>query len=274
MLVAGFVLLTGHSGPALPRPGETVVSFLDVGQGDSTLVQRDGSSMLVDTGPPDGPVLERLAEAGVRRLDMLVLTHAQADHEGAGIAVVRRLRPGLIVNGGAGWASEVQRRLPAEAAAVDARVIAVARGDVLRMGALEAKVLWPPQALAEAPPQGDANNRALVMHVRSGAFDLLLTADAETDVTGALPLPKVDALKVAHHGSADAGLPAFLSRTRPAVAAIEVGRGNSYGHPTPSTLAALRSVPTVRRTDRDGTVRLHAGPDGALRVETTGGGLR
>jgi competence protein ComEC len=68
-------------------------------------------------------------------------------------------------------------------------------------------------------------------------------------------------MKVPHHGSADPGLPAVLERLKPDVAAIEVGRGNTYGHPTPSTLAALRVVPHVYRTDRDGTVRLrvHAG---------------
>jgi competence protein ComEC len=59
------------------------VSFLDVGQGDATLLQRDGASVLFDTGPPDGPIVDRLAAAGVRRLDVLVLTHAEADHEGA-----------------------------------------------------------------------------------------------------------------------------------------------------------------------------------------------
>jgi competence protein ComEC len=65
-------------------------------------------------------------------------------------------------------------------------------------------------------------------------------------------------LKVAHHGSADAGLPALLARLKPRIAAIEVGRANRYGHPTPATLAALQeAVPTVLRTDRDGTVRIH-----------------
>ena len=103
-----------------------------------------------------------------------------------------------------------------------------------------------------------------------GGFDLLLTADAESDITGPLELPDVEALKVAHHGSADPGLPALLARTRPEVAAIEVGRHNTYGHPAPSTIAALRAaVPDVVRTDRNGTVRLHVVGD-AARLERTG----
>jgi competence protein ComEC len=96
-----------------------------------------------------------------------------------------------------------------------------------------------------------------VTHVQDGDFDLLLPADAESNVTAGLQLPPVEALKVAHHGSADDGLPALLARLRPRMAAIEVGRRNTYGHPTKSALAALRVVPELVRTDRDGTVRLH-----------------
>ncbi len=73
-------------------------------------------------------------------------------------------------------------------------------------------------------------------------------------------------LKVSHHGSEDEGLPEVLTRLRPAVAAIEVGRDNSYGHPAPSTLAALSVVPQVARTDTDGTVRLRV-RDGRMELE-------
>ena len=88
-----------------------------------------------------------------------------------------------------------------------------------------------PPTSPRAPPTGDPNNRALVAHLRSGAFDLLLTADAESDVTGALDLPQVEALKVAHHGSDDPGLPAQLEQLRPEVAAIEVGRAQHLRPP-------------------------------------------
>ena len=101
-----------------------------------------------------------------------------------------------------------------------------------------------------------------------GDFDLLLPADAESDVTRRLALPRVEALKVAHHGSEDGGLPALLARLQPQFAAIEVGSRNTYGHPAPSTLAALRGVPEVVRTDRDGTVRLRVTAR-AMRVEGT-----
>jgi competence protein ComEC len=234
-----------------------VVSFLDVGQGDATLIQRGDRSILFDTGPPGGPVLARLKEVGVERLDALVTTHAQTDHEGMAIPVLDRFRPRVIVDGGAGWPTAVQRALPRAAADRGARLVTAAAGDHLRLGRLTIAFLSPTAEAERAPPTGDPNNRALVAHLSSGAFDLLLTADAETDVTGALDLPRVEALKVAHHGSADPGLPAQLEQLQPLVAGIEVGRHNTYGHPTPSTLQALRVVPRVYRTDRDGTVQLH-----------------
>jgi len=106
-----------------------------------------------------------------------------------------------------------------------------------------------------------------VAEVRAPGLRLLLPADAESDVTSPLELPAVDVLKVAHHGSADPGLPDLVQRLKPQVAVIEVGRHNSYGHPATRALGALRSVPYLFRTDRDGTVRLTA-KDGRMRVST------
>jgi competence protein ComEC len=247
-----------------------VVSFLRVGQGDATLLQRDDTAVLVDTGPPGGPILRELRAAGVGRLDALVLTHAQADHEGMADAVLREHPARLVLNGGAGGESPVQRGLPGWAARSGARLEPARAGQTIRFGPLELRVLWPPPAdAAAAAAAGDPNDRAVVADVRLGGFDLLLPADAESGVTGLLDLPEVDAVKVAHHGSADPGLARELARLRPRFAAIEVGAGNTYGHPAPSTLAALRSVPAVVRTDRDGTVRLRV-RDGRMRVEREG----
>ena len=117
-------------------------------------------------------------------------------------------------------------------------------------------------------PEGDPNDRAVVALASVGSFDVLLPADAESEVTAGLELPRVEALKVAHHGSDDPGLPALLARTKPAFAAVEVGKGNTYGHPTAPTLAALHAaVPRVFRTDRDGTVRLRV-TAGGVRIES------
>lgn len=238
--------------PGAPR--DLTISFLDVGQGDATLIQHGATTVLVDTGPPDGPVLARLRDAGVRRLDLLVLTHDATDHDGAVAEVLRALPVGLVLDG---EEATTQATVAGLAAAHRIRRIASDAGQVLRLGPLELRVLWP-RRLPTAPAGAEPNDRATVLHLRDGAFDLLLTADAESNVLSALSLPQVEALKVSHHGSDDPGLPAILERLRPQAAVIEVGAHNSYGHPTPSTLAALRDarVPIVRRTDRDGTVEI------------------
>jgi competence protein ComEC len=267
LLVPAAIGIAAHRRGAPPVvAGEVVVSFLDIGQGDATLIQHDGAAILVDTGPPEGRIVERLHEEGVRRLDMLVLTHAQLDHEGAGLAVIRAFSPRLLLDGGAGWSTPVQRGLPAAMRSAHTRELDARRGQEIDLAGMRFQVLWPPAPAPGWHPTGDPNNRAVVALVHVGTFDLLLTADAESDITGPLHLPPVDALKVAHHGSADPGLPALLGRLHPSVAAIEVGRHNDYGHPTASTLAALRVVPDVVRTDEDGTVRLRVS-GGAMRLE-------
>ncbi|HEY6892438.1 MAG TPA: MBL fold metallo-hydrolase [Solirubrobacter sp.] len=259
MAVLAVVIPLHGASAAQPKPGELVVSFLDVGQGDATLVQLGATSVLVDTGPPDGPILKRLAEARIKRLDALFLTHAEADHEGAAPAVIGRFSPRLVVDGGAGWKSAVQRALPAALAAEHGRALTPAAGQAIDVGGLRFSVLWPPPGDRH---EGNPNDHAIVSRLDVGAFSMLLTADAESNVTLPLDLGPVDVLKVAHHGSDDPGLPALLKRLRPRLAAIEVGRHNTYGHPTKTTLAALaRAVPNVVRTDKDGTVRIRVSGD-------------
>jgi competence protein ComEC len=129
-------------------------------------------------------------------------------------------------------------------------------GQRVRAGPIELDVLWPHAEPAALHTGLDPNRRAIVARLVDGSFSALLPADAESDVFADLDLAPVTALKVAHHGSADPGLSGALARLRPQVAAIEVGRHNPYGHPTAQALAALRMVPRVYRTDRDGTVTL------------------
>ena len=138
-----------------------------------------------------------------------------------------------------------------------ARPDQVAAGTTLRSGSLRLEVIWPPpDLLAEDPPDTDPNLLALVIRARWHDFTMLLTADAEAETTPLDPGP-IDVLKVAHHGSDDAGLGPLLDRIRPRLAVISVGADNPYGHPTPGTLATLAAhhVPTLR-TDLDGTVEI------------------
>lgn len=241
-----------HRPPRLPT-----ISFLDIGQGDATLIQDGSTAVLVDTGPPDGPILKRLAEAGVSRLDLLIVTHAQADHEGGAPAVLAKYPLDTLIDGAAGSPVRDHRRIVALATSKRVKRVLPTAGQVFTVGRIKLQLLWPDGSVDRTDQTVDPNDRAVVALLTIGDFDLLLTADAETNITGTLDLPPVEVLKVAHHGSDDPGLPDLLQRLGPTIAAIEVGRHNGYGHPTPATLAALeQTVPELYRTDRDGTVRV------------------
>jgi competence protein ComEC len=258
---AGFLAVGWRhvTGPAAP-PGRLTVSFLDIGQGDATLVQDGaGASALFDGGPPEARVYRLLRRAGVRRLDLMVATHQSRDHQGGLHEVLDRIPTGLLLENGYGTSDPDFRRLIAEADSRGIRHVAARAGQVLRVGRLTIRILSPPPRAPGAPPPEDPNPIGVAAVVSEGAFDLWLSADAESEAILPLPLRPVEAMKVSHHGSADPGLPQVLRRLRPQVAAIEVGRGNSYGHPAPETLKALHAaVPHVYRTDEDGTVTLES----------------
>ena len=249
------VTVAGGAGPRPPQ--RLTISALDVGQGDATLIQDAGHAVLVDAGPPQAPIVQRLRAAGVQRLDLLVVTHAQADHDGGAAAVLGAFPVAEVLDGRDGVPSVDGDRMAAAAARDGAPLVTPAAGQRIRAGPIELDVLSPrPEPPAEHAGE-DPNLRAIVAEVRDGSFTMLLTADAESDVLDSLPLEPVDVLKVSHHGSADPGLPQLLERLRPKVAIVEVGAHNPYGHPAPQTMHELdAAVPRVYRTDQDGTVRL------------------
>jgi competence protein ComEC len=234
-------------------PGALRVTFLDVGQGDSVLLQVPEGAVLVDEGPPEARVDRQIDRLGVSRLAALVLTHPERDHIGGAAAVLRKVAVGLVLDPRQEKKSTYETEALEVAAEDHVEVVTARRGQEFQLGHLELRVLWPDGA---APPGANPNDYAIVLLASFGDVDVLLTADAESNVTGRLRLPPVEVLKVAHHGSSDDGLGPLLEHLDPTVAVISVGRGNDYSHPTPSTLAALASMPAtaVYRTDRDGAV--------------------
>ena len=191
------------------------MTFLDVGQGDSTLLETPSARVLVDEGPPEADVAGQLARIGVRSLSAIVMTHPQRDHVGGAADVIRRLRvrevlePGLAATG-----PESEEALGA-ARARDVRVEVVRAGTTFRVGGLVLNVLWPADA---GTPSEDPNQNAVVLVASYGETDVFLSADAESDVTSRLPLGAVEIMKVAHHGSEDPGLADELRTLRPRVA--------------------------------------------------------
>jgi competence protein ComEC len=242
----------GSSDAAPPSAG-LVVRVLDVGQGDSILLQPPGAEpVLVDTGPPGDGVEDRLRELGIDSLAALVISHDQSDHAGGLVGLLQSVEVDRVVYGLSA------PRLRAAAVAAGVEPFQLAEGSGLDFGALRLKALWPPRELLGARSE-DPNRLSLVLLARWRHFTMLLTGDAEAESVPMDPGP-VDVLKVSHHGSDDGGLEDLLERSVPKLAVISVGEGNPFGHPTPATVAELRAHRLlVMRTDRQGEVEIDAG---------------
>ena len=270
--VAGLVVVVAAAWQVRPESGRPPpdgfrLTVLDVGQGDAILLEVPEGSVLVDQGPPEGHVDDQLRKLGVRRISLAVLTHPQRDHVGGAPQLVRRLRVDRILDPRIPAPSPDETATLAEARRRGVPVLTARAGLVVRLGRLRLRVLWPAR---EPPAHEDPNLSATVILASYGSVDVLLTADAESPVTLPLNPPPVEILKVAHHGSADEGLPRLLAQTRPRIAVISCGKDNDYGHPAPSTLADLEAYPglDVFRTDRDGGVVVES--DGSRLTTRTG----
>jgi competence protein ComEC len=265
-IAAGALLLWpfgGHPAPARAED-ELVVRVLDVGQGDSILLQPPGAEpVLVDAGPPGGGVEDRLRGLGIDRLAAVVVTHDQSDHAGDLGEVLDSVRVDRLAYG------RDDPRLRAAALGAGAEPYRLAEGGELDSGGLQLTALWPPRELLGESSE-DPNLLCVVLLARWRHFSMLLTGDAEAESVPIDPGP-VDVLKVAHHGSEDAGLDQLLERSVPKLAVISVGAGNPFGHPTRTTLEDLREheVPTMR-TDTDGEIDIEA--DGSRWTARLGAG--
>ena len=265
---------------AANRPSTVArVTVLDVGQGDAILIEGSrGGRLLVDGGPDADRLLVALDERlppWDRRIDVVVLSHPHEDHV-AGLALLlaryrigRVLEPGMRGRG-PGYAAWIEALRPAGAP----RRGSIAAGDRLTVDEVDLRVLWPirGQVPAEPPDSGTGiNNVSVVLLGTVGSRRFLLAGDVEEAIDPRLigpDLPRIDLLKVAHHGSRTATTEAFIAATRPAVAVASAGRGNPYGHPARATLERLSAAGArVLRTDRDGSVTV-AFEDRGLTVRT------
>jgi len=237
--------------PQAGRPPGLRVMVLDVGQGDAILLDpARAAPILVDGGPPGDDLRSRLEGEGASGLAAAIVTHDESDHAGGIVELLGTFPVHRLVYALPG------RDFLSAARAAGVLTTSVAKGSEVHSGRLRLEVLWPPQAMLETSPPAELNEAAMVLLARWRSFQMLLTADAEAETVPMDPGP-IDVLKVAHHGSDDAGLDALLDRALPQLAVISVGAGNPYGHPTEGTLQALaeHGVP-ILRTDEDGAVTI------------------
>jgi beta-lactamase superfamily II metal-dependent hydrolase len=271
-----------------PGPSGLSVEVLDVGQGDAILVTSPtGKRMLVDGGPPDaGPRLAAaLARRGIRTLDLVVLTHPHSDHVGGLLAAIRQAPPRLVLDPGIDHPVPAYRRLLEELARRHVPVGRAVAGRTIDLGGgARAELLWPPP---DPPERLGLNDRSVVIRVSLGEVAFLLVGDLEARAEALLLRAGANrlharVLKVGHHGAKNSSSGRFLAAVGATHAAISVGAGNDYGHPTAAALARLAAAGlAVRRTDRDGTIsfttdgvalEVRAAPEGGVtRVKASGG---
>ena len=276
-----FLFIFALVSPAVAAENLTA-HFIDVGQGDSILLQFKNKSLLIDGGPPEmGPRLEEYLRAqNVSRLDLLILTHPHDDHIGGLIAVLEDLPVNEAIDNGENDSSLIYKRFRA---LIDKKNISYASafaGQEIDLDpALKIEVIWPPQggisngaklnrnkaiknpweSILVRALSGDMNQNSLVLRITYDRISLLLMGDADTVVEGILISSggnlSSQILKVGHHGGTSASGPEFLEKVRPLVSIISVGEENYYGYPTERTLSNLKAAgSSVYRTDTCGDV--------------------
>jgi competence protein ComEC len=269
--------------PPLVTPNTLEITALDVGQGDSILaINPEGQTMLIDAGGPVGShgvseitssfdvgeqvVAPYLWSRRLRRLDILVLTHAHTDHMGGMPAILNDLHPREL------WVgidpdSRLYRALLAEAARLRIPVHHVQAGNSRSWGSVQVAVLGPaPGYTNHSAPK---NDDSVVLHLQYGKSSVLLEGDAERPSEDAMLaagfITPVTLLKVGHHGSKTSSNPEFLAAAHPQEAVISVGRHNTFGHPREEVIERFAEAHTrLFRTDEFGLTTFLLTADGGM----------
>ncbi len=252
-----------------------VVSFLNIGQGDSAVVETPGGkTVLIDAGLPgsDDEITGYLKQRGIARFDAVIESHPHNDHIGGMAKTLDAVPFGPVYLSGLAVASQVQERFLTTIKAHGGRVVPVRAGQRVPLDDVKIDVLAPTELFQEGQPSY-INNSSVVVRVAFGKSRFLFTGDMESQERDRLYASgadlRADILKVAHHGSHNGTDADFLNRVKPQVAVISCATGNDYGHPHIEALQALRAARvSLYRTDLNGTVTVSCDDQAHYNVRT------
>ena len=257
-----FVELAEYVAP----PATLKVSFLDVGQADSMVIESGGQVMLLDAGADANggkKVLSYLKSQGITNLDYVVASHGHSDHIGGMPTVIGStdITIGEILVSPKPFSSVPYNAFLTAVQNKGKTITLAQRGDSFVLGAATVEVLSAKNT-GSGTSSASVNQSSIMLKITFGSKSFLFTGDCETPVDsetvaywGAAKL-KADVLKVAHHGSNDSSAQEFLNAISPSYSVIEVGAGNPYGHPQANALTRLQSISgnTILRTDLNGDI--------------------
>ena len=240
------------------------VRMLDIGQGDSFLLEKDGKFVMIDTGDIEhrDAIVQLLKKYHVKTISKIIITHPHADHLGGMNAIFKNFKVESIYDDGmpSGTASYKNYLKQIEANKIPYKSLKA--GDELNFfDGVKFKVLGPVKKIKDQKGNSDFNNNSIVGRLTYGNFSMMFTGDAEKEEEASILSQKgtfkSDVLKVGHHGSRTSTSPDFLKAVAPREAFISCGQGNDYGHPHKVTVDKLNKAKVhIYRTDRDGTVTL------------------
>lgn len=240
------------------------VRMLDIGQGDSFLLEKDGKFVMIDTGDIEHreAIVQLLKKYHVKTISKIIITHPHADHLGGMNAIFKNFKVESIYDDGmpANTASYKNYLKQIEANKIPYKSLK-AGDEVNFFDGVNFKVLGPVKKIKDQKGNSDFNNNSIVGRLTYGNFSMMFTGDAEKEEEASILSQKgtfkSDVLKVGHHGSRTSTSPEFLKAVAPKEAFISCGQGNDYGHPHKVTVDKLDKAKIhLYRTDRDGTVTL------------------
>jgi competence protein ComEC len=243
-----------------PQSGRLTVTLLDVGQGESILIEGpEGHRILVDGGPSSEAITSALGRHLPfydRRIDLVVLTHPQADHLSGLPEVLERYHVGALLTNADRTNTGIYQAWSAAVATTDIGHVSAKPGQRIDLGdGAEITVFVQDDELAG----GNLNSQSIVLRVTMGKAAFLLTGDIDKEAESRLLDSGLDlrssVLKVAHHGSKTSTSEAFLQSVDPSIGMISAGADNGYGHPAPIVLDRLRDD-LVLRTDLHGDISI------------------